>query len=71
MISARKSSLKLINDAQKVWSILNGVVCIYKPSGLTLNQTRKTLMANICRGKHENKIESNEIPTNIHYKLQI
>ena len=54
MISARKNTLKLVNDAQKIWSLLNGVICIYKPRGLTVNQTRMTLMSNICRGKQEN-----------------
>ena len=53
MISATKNTLKLVNDAQKIWSLLNGVICIYKPRGLTVNQTRMTLMSNICRGKQE------------------
>lgn len=57
MISARKNTLKLVNDAQKIWSVLNGVICIYKPRGLTVNQTRMTLMSNICRGKQENLIK--------------
>lgn len=56
MISAKKNALKIVNDAQKIWSVLNGVVCIYKPKGLTINQARMTLMSNICRGKHHNLI---------------
>lgn len=51
MISAKKHTLKLITDATKIWPHLNGIMCIYKPSGLTVNQTRLTLMSNICRGK--------------------
>lgn len=54
MIAARKNTLSLVNDAQKLWNHLNGVLCIYKPSGLTVNQARMTLMSNLCRGKKNN-----------------
>lgn len=53
MISAKRNGLKLVNDAQKLWNHLNGVICVYKPSGLTVNQTRMTLMSNLCRGKQK------------------
>lgn len=54
MIAAKKNTLQLVSDAQKIWSVLNGVVCIYKPKGISVNRTRMTLMSNICRGKHHN-----------------
>lgn len=53
MISARKNSLRVVSDAQKIWPLLNGVFCVYKPSNLTINQTRLTLISNICRGKEK------------------
>lgn len=56
MISTRKTTWKLVCDAQKVWPHLNGIMCIYKPSGLTVNQTRLTIISNLCRGKNTNRI---------------
>ncbi|KAL7037445.1 hypothetical protein ACKWTF_009223 [Chironomus riparius] len=53
MISARKSSLRAVSDAQKLWPHLNGVFCVYKPSNLTINQTRFTIISNICRDLNE------------------
>lgn len=48
---AKRTSITLTNNSQKLWSCLNGVFCIYKPAAITAYQTRMCLMANICRGK--------------------
>ncbi|XP_055611826.1 pseudouridylate synthase TRUB2, mitochondrial [Uranotaenia lowii] len=42
-------SLVKVKDAPTVWKYLNGVVNIYKPSGLTVHQIRHTIIGNLCR----------------------
>lgn len=41
----------LINDSRIIWNLLNGVICVYKPAGVTSNQIRKNLITNISKGK--------------------
>lgn len=42
-------SLVKIKDAPTVWKYLNGVVNLYKPAGLTVQQVRRTIIGNLCR----------------------
>uniref|UniRef100_A0A182QX86 Pseudouridine synthase II N-terminal domain-containing protein n=1 Tax=Anopheles farauti TaxID=69004 RepID=A0A182QX86_9DIPT len=42
-------SLKLVKDAPTVWSYLNGVVNLFKPAGITVQQVRNTVIHNLCR----------------------
>lgn len=37
------------SDAPTVWNLLKGVICIYKPAGITAASVRKILLGNICR----------------------
>ncbi|PSN49976.1 putative tRNA pseudouridine synthase 2 [Blattella germanica] len=39
----------LVSDAPTVWNLLKGVMCIYKPAGLTASSVRKILIGNISR----------------------
>ncbi|KDR11978.1 probable tRNA pseudouridine synthase 2 [Zootermopsis nevadensis] len=38
-----------VSKAPTVWNLLKGVVCIYKPAGITAAYVRKILLGNICR----------------------
>jgi hypothetical protein len=40
-----------VSDAPTVWNLLKGVICIYKPAGITAASVRKILLSNICRGE--------------------
>lgn len=42
-------SLTKVKDAPTVWRYLNGVISLYKPSALTIQQVRHTIVGNICR----------------------
>lgn len=42
-------SLVKIKDAPTVWNYLNGVINLYKPAGLTVQQVRHTIIGNLCR----------------------
>uniref|UniRef100_A0A182SX58 Pseudouridine synthase II N-terminal domain-containing protein n=1 Tax=Anopheles maculatus TaxID=74869 RepID=A0A182SX58_9DIPT len=42
-------ALKLVKDAPTVWNYLNGLVNIYKPAGITVQQVQNTIIHNICR----------------------
>lgn len=41
---------KRISEAPKAWNYLNGVINVYKPAGVSVNQVRSTIKANLCRG---------------------
>lgn len=43
-------SLVTVKDAATVWKYLNGVINVYKPAGLTVQQVRHTIIGNLCRG---------------------
>ncbi|KAL1131409.1 hypothetical protein AAG570_011026 [Ranatra chinensis] len=34
----------VISDAPTIWRLLNGVLCVYKPAGVTVNSVRRTLL---------------------------
>jgi hypothetical protein len=40
-----------VSEAPAVWNLLKGVICLYKPAGITISSVRKILLGNICRGK--------------------
>jgi hypothetical protein len=40
-----------VSEAPTVWNLLKGVICIYKPAGITAARVRKILLGNICRGE--------------------
>ncbi|CAO1410188.1 unnamed protein product [Diamesa serratosioi] len=40
---------KRISEAPKAWNYLNGVINVYKPAGVSVNQVRSTIRANLCR----------------------
>ncbi|XP_058130395.1 pseudouridylate synthase TRUB2, mitochondrial [Anopheles ziemanni] len=42
-------ALKLVTDAPTVWNYLNGLVNLYKPSGVTVQQVRNAIIHNLCR----------------------
>lgn len=44
------TSLRVITEAPRAWSFLNGLITIYKPSGLSTHRVQSTIIANICRG---------------------
>ncbi|XP_053681062.1 pseudouridylate synthase TRUB2, mitochondrial [Anopheles nili] len=48
-------ALKLVKDAPTVWSYLNGMVNLYKPAGVSVQQVRNTIIHNLCRDL--NKLE--------------
>ena len=53
---------KLTRDAATVFRLLNGVVNIYKPSGISSLKLRNMLIANLCRGNFlESKIPNDFI----------
>jgi len=43
------STIKTLSYAPDAWKALNGIFCIYKPSGLTQRKFRHTLRFNLCR----------------------
>jgi hypothetical protein len=47
-------SQNIIKEAPKVWKHLNGVINIYKPSGVSMAATLQILRHNICRGTNFN-----------------
>lgn len=47
------SLMKTINRGPEAWKYLKGIFCIYKPSGLSIFQVRKTLCFNLCRDLNE------------------
>nr|XP_029729526.1 mitochondrial mRNA pseudouridine synthase Trub2-like [Aedes albopictus] len=49
-------SLVKIKDAPTVWNYLNGVVNVYKPAGLTVQQVRHTIIGNLCRDLNQLKV---------------
>ncbi|XP_058451893.1 pseudouridylate synthase TRUB2, mitochondrial [Malaya genurostris] len=38
-----------VKEAPVVWKYLNGIVNVYKPAGLTVQQVRHTIIGNLCR----------------------
>jgi hypothetical protein len=40
-----------VSEARTLWNLLKGVICLYKPAGITSYSVRKILLGNICRGK--------------------
>lgn len=44
------TSFRIITEAPKAWSYLNGIVALYKPSGLSTSRVQSTIIGNICRG---------------------
>ncbi|XP_035897750.1 mitochondrial mRNA pseudouridine synthase Trub2-like [Anopheles stephensi] len=42
-------ALKLVRDAPTVWNYLNGLVNLYKPAGVTVQQVQNTIIHNLCR----------------------
>ncbi|CRK97808.1 CLUMA_CG011184, isoform A [Clunio marinus] len=43
------SVVKTIKEAPRLWNFLNGIVNVYKPSGISVEFAKKTLISNICR----------------------
>lgn len=48
--SAMLTSLRVITEAPRAWSFLNGLITVYKPPGLSTHRVQSTIIANICRG---------------------
>jgi hypothetical protein len=63
---ALTASVKNLRDA---WHLMNGIVCIYKPSDLSFSRVRHTLISNICRG--ENYYSQTALNNNIYYSCFI
>uniref|UniRef100_A0AAG5CQG5 Pseudouridine synthase II N-terminal domain-containing protein n=1 Tax=Anopheles atroparvus TaxID=41427 RepID=A0AAG5CQG5_ANOAO len=42
-------ALKVVTEAPTVWNYLNGLVNLYKPAGVTIQQVRNTVVHNLCR----------------------
>lgn len=38
-----------VSEARTIWNLLKGVICLYKPAGITTYSVRKILLGNICR----------------------
>ncbi|XP_001850528.2 mitochondrial mRNA pseudouridine synthase Trub2 [Culex quinquefasciatus] len=49
-------SLVTVKDAATVWKYLNGVINVYKPAGLTVQQVRHTIIGNLCRDLNELRV---------------
>lgn len=49
-------SLVKLKDAPTVWKYLNGVINVYKPAGLTVQQVRHTIIGNLCRDLNQLKV---------------
>ena len=43
--------MTLTSDAPTIWNLLKGIVCVYKPAGITVASLRKIFIGNISRGK--------------------
>lgn len=42
---------KIITEAAVVVKHLNGLINVYKPSGVSVKQVQKTIVYNMCRGE--------------------
>lgn len=42
---------RIISEAPKLWHHLNGIINVYKPSGVSMKQVQNTIISNLCRGK--------------------
>jgi hypothetical protein len=40
-----------VTEAPTIWNLLKGVICIYKPAGISAVSVRKILLGNVCRGE--------------------
>ncbi|XP_058824112.1 pseudouridylate synthase TRUB2, mitochondrial [Topomyia yanbarensis] len=49
-------SLAKVQDAPVVWKYLNGLVNVYKPAGLTVQQVRHTIIGNLCRDLNQLRV---------------
>ncbi|KAK4290121.1 hypothetical protein Pmani_036963 [Petrolisthes manimaculis] len=41
--------MKLVRYGPEAWSLLNGVLCVYKPVDMTVGFLRKVIIGNLCR----------------------
>ncbi|XP_023707965.1 mitochondrial mRNA pseudouridine synthase Trub2 isoform X2 [Cryptotermes secundus] len=52
-----------VSDAPTVWNLLKGVICIYKPAGITAASVRSILLGNICRGNPSTSLSVHVAPS--------
>lgn len=41
-----------IQDAPIIWKLLKGLLCVYKPRGVTEGALKYSLLTKLCRGEH-------------------
>ncbi|XP_037034783.1 mitochondrial mRNA pseudouridine synthase Trub2-like [Bradysia coprophila] len=46
----QNSMLAHIKDANTVWNTLNGIINVYKPAGVSVNNIKRSLLGNLCKG---------------------
>ncbi|GLH04321.1 Putative tRNA pseudouridine synthase 2-like Protein [Gryllus bimaculatus] len=45
--------MRYVSEAPVIWKLLNGVICVYKPQGMTSRALRQTLIGNIANDLNE------------------
>ncbi|XP_012253904.2 pseudouridylate synthase TRUB2, mitochondrial [Athalia rosae] len=48
--------MKPLSDATQVWKLLNGIATIYKPAGVSLHNSRQTILNHLCRDLNNLKV---------------
>ncbi len=44
------SKLIRVKDAPVVWDSLNGIINVFKPAGISVNNIRVSILGNLCKG---------------------
>lgn len=39
------------NEAPRLWNCLNGIISVYKPTGVSMNRVQSAIVSAMCRGE--------------------